>query len=146
EMIPVTLTIHGESADKQFHYEILNNARLSPIAMMATVFNALHGVNEYGEETTYRMKGSISVDGYPAVTMQDMFAAVDGGQPGAMLAAIALGERLSRVFVNPYSVPAIHGVQLDKNIPRNPRGPRLESARTDITEARPGDDISIEAM
>jgi SpoIVB peptidase S55 len=146
EMIPVTLTIHGESADKQFHYEVLNNARLSPIAMMATVFNALHGVNEYGEETTYRMNGSISVDGYPAVTMEDMFAAVDGGQPGAMLAAISLGERFSRIFDNPYSVPAIHGVQLDFNIVRERRWARLESARTDITEARPGDDISIEAL
>jgi len=146
EMIPVTLTIHGESADKQFHYEILNNAHLSPIAMMATVFNALHGVNEYGEETTYRMNGSISVDGYPAVTMQDMFAAVDGGQPGAMLAATALGERFSRIFDNPYSMPAIHGVQLDYDIVRERRWARLESARTDITEARPGDDITIEAM
>lgn len=146
EMIPVTLTIHGESADKQFHYEILNNAHLSPIAMMATVFNALHGVNEYGEETTYRMHGSISVDGYPAVTMQNMFAAVDGGQPGAMLAAAALGERFSRIFDNPYSMPAIHGVQLDYDIVRERRWARLESARTDITEARPGDDITIEAM
>ena len=146
EMIPVTLTIHGESADKQFHYEILNNAHLSPIAMMATVFNALHGVNEYGEETTYRMNGSISVDGYPAVTMQNMFAAVDGGQPGAMLAAAALGERFSRIFDNPYSMPAIHGVQLDYDIVRERRWARLESARTDITEARPGDDITIEAM
>jgi len=146
EMIPVTMTIHGESADKQFHYEILNNAHLSPIAMMATVFNALHGVNEYGEETTYRMTGSISVDGYPAVTMQDMFAAVDGGQPGAMLAAAALGERFSRIFDNPYSMPAIHGVQLDYDIVRERRWARLESARTDITEARPGDDITIEAM
>jgi hypothetical protein len=146
EMIPVTLTIHGESADKQFHYEILNNARLSPMAMMATVFNALHGVNEYGEETTYRMNGSISVDGYPPVTMQDMFAAVDGGQPGAMLAALSLGERFSRIFDNPYSVPAIHGVRLDYNIVRERRWARLESARTDITEARPGDDITIEAM
>src|ERR1700685_1868333 len=113
EMFPVTLTIHGESADKQFHYEVLNNARLSPIAMMATVFNALHGVNEYGEETTYRMNGSISVDGYPDVTMQDMFAAADGGQPGEMLAALSLGGRVSRIFDNPSSVPAIHGVQLD---------------------------------
>src|SRR3984885_2151604 len=146
EMIPVMLTIPGESADKQFHYEILNNAHLSPVAMMATVFNALHGVNEYGEETTYRMNGSISVDGYPAVTMQDMFAAVDGGQPGAMLAAAALGERFSRIFDNPYSMPAIHGVQLDYDIVRERRWARLESARTDITEARPGDDITIEAM
>jgi SpoIVB peptidase S55 len=146
EMIPVTLTIHGESADKQFHYEVLNNARLSPVAMMATVFNALHGVNEYGEETTYRMNGSISVDGYPDVTMQDMFAAADGGQPGAMLAALSLGDRFSRIFDNPYSVPAIHGVHLDFNVVRERRWARLESARTDVTEARPGEEIMLETV
>jgi len=146
EMIPVTLTIHGESADKQFHYEVLNNARLSPVAMMATVFNALHGVNEYGEETTYRMKGSISVNGYPDLTMHNMFAAADGGQPGAMLAALSLGERFSRIFDNPYSVPAIDGVKLDFDLVHERRWARLETARTDITEARPGDDIDIEAM
>ena len=47
DMIPVTLTIHGGSGMKEFHYEVLNNPRLSPVAMMATVFNALHGVNEF---------------------------------------------------------------------------------------------------
>ena len=73
EMIPVTLNIHGGAANKQFHYEVLNNANLSPLAMMATVFNALHGVNEYGEDTTYRMNGRISVNGYPDVTVQNMF-------------------------------------------------------------------------
>ena len=67
EMIPVTLNIHSGAASKQFHYEVLNNANLSPVAMMATVFNALHGVNEYGEDTTYRMNGRISVNGYPDV-------------------------------------------------------------------------------
>src|SRR5216683_4501620 len=55
QMIPVTLTINGGAATKEFHYEVLNNARLSPVAIMATVFNALHGVNEYGEEITYRV-------------------------------------------------------------------------------------------
>jgi len=146
EMIPVTLTIHGESSDKQIHYEVLNNARLSPVAMMATVFNALHGVNEYGEETTYRMKGRISVDGYPDVSLQDMFAAIDGSQPGAMLAATSLGERFSRIYDNPYSMPDVRGVQLDFDIVHERRWARLESARTDITEARPGDDIIIEAL
>jgi hypothetical protein len=146
DMIPVTLTIHGESSDKQIHYEVLNNARLSPVAMMATVFNALHGVNEYGEETTYRMKGRISVDGYPDVSLQDMFAATDGSQPGAMLAATSLGERFSRIYDNPYSMPEIRGVQLDFDIVHERRWARLESARTDITEARPGDDIVIEAL
>src|SRR4029077_7625970 len=68
DMIPVTLTIHGGSGVKAFHYEVLNNARLSPVAIMATVFNALHGVNEYGEEITYRVSGSINVKGFPTVS------------------------------------------------------------------------------
>lgn len=143
-MIPVSLTIHSESTDKQFHYEILNNPRLSPVAMMATVFNALHGVNEYGEEVTYRMAGKISVDGYPDVTVQNMFAAVDGPQPAAMLAAASLGERFTRIYDNPYSVPAVHGVELDFDIVRERHWARLDVASTDLTEARPGDDITVE--
>src|SRR5262249_21719884 len=104
------------------------------------------GVNEYGEEITYRMDGRISVDGYPKVTVQNMFAAADGGQPAAALAALSLGDRFSRIYDNPYSVPAIRGVQLDFDVVRERRWARLESARTDVTEARPGDDITIEAM
>ena len=146
EMIPVTLTIHGGSADKQFHYEVLNNPRLSPLAMTATVFNALHGVNEYGEETTYHMNGRIHVEGYPDVALQNMFASTDAGAPGAMLAAVSLGDRFARIYFNPYSVPAIGGVNLDFEVERDRRWARLESARTDITEARPGDDITVEAL
>src|SRR5438105_10679434 len=146
EMIPVTLNIQVDVANKQCHDEVLNNANLSPLAMMATVFNALHGVNEYGEDTTYRMNGRISVNGYPDVTVQNMFAPSDGGQPAAVMAALSLGERFSRIYDNPYNVPAIHGVQLDFDLVRERRWARLEGARTDVTEARPGDEITIETV
>ncbi len=146
EMIPVTLNIHGGAADKQFHYEVLNNANLSPLAMMATVFNALHGVNEYGEDTTYRMNGRISVNGYPDVTVQNMFAPSDGGQPAAIMAALSLGERFSGIYDNPYNAPGIRGVQLDFDLIRERRWARLEGARTDLIEARPGDEITIETV
>ena len=146
EMIPVTLNIHGGAANKQFHYEVLNNANLSPLAMMATVFNALHGVNEYGEDTTYRMNGRISVNGYPDVTVQNMFAPSDGGQPAAVMAALSLGERFSGIYDNPYNVPGILGVQLDFDLIRERRWARLEGARTDLIEARPGDEITIETV
>src|SRR5256884_564657 len=146
DMIPVTLNIHGGPTNRQFHYEVLNNARLSPVAMMATVFNALHAVNDYGEELTYRMSGHISVNGYPDVGIENMFAVADGGQPAAVLAALSLGDRFSRIYDNPYTVPDIRGVQLDFELERDRRAARLESARTDVTEARPGDDITIEAV
>src|SRR2546422_4517528 len=146
DMIPVTLNIRGGPSTKKFHYEVLNNAHLSPLAMMATVFNALHGMNEYGEDVTYRMNGSISVGGYPDVGVENMFAAADGGQPAAVLAALSLGDRFSRIYDNPYTVPDIRGVQRDLELERDRRWARLDVARTDVTEARPGDEISIEAV
>ena len=146
DMIPVTLTIHGGPSIKEFHYSVLNNPKLSPVAMMATVFNALHGINEYGEEITYRMNGEINLNGYPEVKVQNMFAAADGGQPAAVLAAVSVGDRFTRIYDNPYNVPDVRGVKLDFEISRERRWARLESARTDVTEARPGDDITIEAV
>jgi len=147
DMIPVTLTIHGGGpTPKEFHYEVLNNAKLSPVAMMATVFNALRGINEYGEEITYRMNGNISVQGYPEVMLQNMFAPGDSGQPAAALAALSLGDRFGKIYDNPYDVPEIRGVKLDFDLVKERRWARLETARTDLTEARPGDEIVVETV
>src|ERR1700691_2311684 len=146
EMIPVTLSIHSSTGEKQFHYEVLNNPKLTPVALMVTVFNALHGVNEFGEEITYRLAGSIGVKGFPDVTMKNMFAPAEGAQPAAMQAAISLGERFGRIYDNPYNAPAIQGVNLDFDLVRERRWARLESARTDVTEARPGQEITLETV
>ncbi len=148
KMIPVTVAMHiqGEHgpATKEFHYEVLNNARLSPVAMMATVFNALHGTNEYGEDITYRMNGVLSVKGYPDVTLRNMFAPQDNGQPAAALAAATIGERFGRIYSNPFDAPDIQGVKLDFDLVRERRSARLEASRTHMTEARPGDQIMVE--
>jgi SpoIVB peptidase S55 len=146
QMIPVTLTIHSGSGSKQFHYEVLNNPKLTPVALMVTVFNALHGVNEFGEEITYGLRGSIGVKGFPDVTMRNMFAPAENAQPAAMQAALSLGERFGRIYDNPYNAPAIAGVKLDFDLVRERRWARLESARADVIEARPGEDITIETV
>ncbi len=146
QMIPVTLTINGGAGMKEFHYEVLNNARLSPVAIMATVFNALHGVNEYGEEISYRLNGSINVKGFPEVQLKNMFSPAENAQPAAMAAALSLGERFGRIYDNPYNAPAVNSVKLDFDLVRERRWARLESARADVTEARPGDEITIEPV
>jgi len=148
DMIPVTLAIHSRAGtpQKEFHYEVLNNPRLSPVAIMATVFNALHGVNEYGEEITYRLNGTIHVKGFPEVALKNMFAPTESGQPAAMSAALSLGERFGRIYDNPYSAPAVESVKLDFDLVRERKWARLESARTDVTEVRPGDQIMVETV
>jgi SpoIVB peptidase S55 len=144
-MIPVTLTLHGGKTSKSFHYEVLNNAKLTPVAIMATAFSALQGLNEYGENITYRFNGQIKVDGFPQVNMQDMYTPMDGGQPTAFAVALGLGEHFGRIYDNPYAKPKIDAVNLDFDLVHERRWARLDSVRTDVTEARPGDEIVVEA-
>jgi SpoIVB peptidase S55 len=148
KMIPVTVAMHmgPGAATKEFHYEILNNAKLSPLAMMATVFNALHGTNEYGEDITYRMNGTLSVKGYADVALRNMFAPQDNGQPAAALAAASIGDRFGRIYTNSLDTPDVEGVKLDFDLVRERRSARLEASRTDVTEARPGDQIMVETV
>jgi hypothetical protein len=145
EMIPVTLNIHGGKTSKTFHYEVLNNAKLTPVAIMSTAFSALQGLNEYGEDVTYRFRGQIKVDGFPPVNLQNMYTPMDTGVPTATAVAAGLGERFGRIYDNPYAKPSIQAVNLDFDLVHERRWARLESVRTDVTEARPGDEIVVEA-
>ena len=144
-MIPVTLSIHGPSGPREYHYEVLNNAKLTPLMMMATVYNALMGMNQYGEETTYRMSGRIQVNGFSDVRMTNMFSPVDA-TPTAYAVAMALGDHFGRIYDNPFEAPTVSGVNLEFDLERERHSAVLESARTDVTEARPGDEITIEAV
>src|SRR5215471_13313518 len=145
QMIPVTLSIHGGNGPKEFHFEVLNNPKLTPLMMTATVFNALMGMNQYGEETTYRMNGRIHVNGYPDVRLNNMFSPVDTA-PTAFAVATTLGEHFGRIYDNPFETPTVSGVSLEFDLERDRHSAVLENARTEVTEARPGDEITIEAV
>ncbi len=145
KMIPVTLSIHGPSGPREYHYEVLNNPKLTPVMMMTTVYNALMGMNQYGEETTYRMNGRIHVTGFSDVRMTNMFSPVDAN-PTAYAVAMSLGDHFGRIYDNPFEAPTVSGVNLEFDLEPERRAAVLESARTDVTEARPGDEITIEAV
>jgi len=146
KMIPVQLTVHGAASDKVFHYEVLSNPHISPLAMMATTFNALRGLNEYGEEVSYQMNGRISINGYPDVGLKSLFSPSDGGRPAAIQAALAVGDRFGRIFDNPFRAADVHGVELEFNLVPERRSAVLESAHADLTEVRPGQEIVVEAV
>jgi hypothetical protein len=145
KMIPVTVTIHGGSKPNEMKFSVLNNAKLTPLIMMTTVYQALQSQNQYGDQVTYRMNGDIAVNGYPDVRMHNMFSSNDTAQ-SSVLAAMNLGEHFGRIFENPYSTPGINGVNLEFDVTPERRAAHLETARTDVTEARPGDELTIEAV
>ena len=146
EMIPVTINFHGIARPRAYHMEVMNNARLTPVVMMSSVYNAIQGINEYGEDTTFRVSGAISIAGFAKLEINNMYAPGDGQNPTASAIATSLGERFTRIFENPYARPNITGVVFDIDLVPERRVARLESARTDLTEARPGDEITVETV
>jgi hypothetical protein len=146
EMIPVTINFHGIARPRSYHMEVMNNARLTPVVMMASVYNAIQGINEYGEDTTFRVSGAITVTGFAKLEINNMYAPGDGQNPTASAIAASLGERFTRLFENSYARPEITGVVFDIDLVPERRIARLESARTDLTEARPGDEITVETV
>ncbi|HUQ49281.1 MAG TPA: SpoIVB peptidase S55 domain-containing protein [Terriglobales bacterium] len=144
-MVPVTVTLHGGTKPKVFKYEMMNNPKLTPILVSATVFNALQALNEHGEESTYRMRGKIDVNGYPSVRMQNMYAPGDLA-PTTVAVAMSVGDKFSRIYDNAYQTPDIKGIELEFDLVRERRLVRLESARTDVTEARPGEEVTVEVV
>jgi len=119
---------------------------MTPVMMMASIYNAIQGINEYGEDTTFRVSGDINVNGFTPLSLSNMYAPADGNNPTAAAIAMAVGERFTRIFDNPYDRPEIKGVELNVELIRERRWARLESARTDLTEVRPGDDITVETV
>jgi hypothetical protein len=146
EMIPVTINFHGIARPRSYHIEVMNNARLTPVVMMTSVYNAIQGINEYGEDTTFRVSGAISIAGFAKLEINNMYAPGDGQNPTAAAIATSLGERFTRIFDNSYARPDITSVVFDIDLVPERRIARLETARTDLTEARPGDEITVETV
>jgi hypothetical protein len=145
EMIPVTLSIHGGAHPKEFHYEVLNNPKMTPVSMAATVYQALQGLNESGEEISYRLNGDIKVAGFSSVKLQNMYVPGENVE-SSMAIAQSVGENFSRLFDNQLSEPQVNGVHLNIDLVPERKLARLETARTDVTQARPGDEITVEAV
>jgi hypothetical protein len=146
EMIPVTLSIHSSTGVKTVSLRSAEQSPADPVALMVTVFNALHGVNEFGEEITYRLAGSIGVKGFPEVTMRNMFAPSERTRSRRRCRLRFRWASASSASTTIPTMPGVAGVKLDFDLVRERRWARLESARTDVTEARPGEEIMLETV
>ena len=113
---------------------------------MATVFNAPHGVNEYGQEITYRLNGSINVKGFPEVGLKNTFVPAENGQPAATAAPLSLGERFEGIDDNPYNAPRSEGRELFSIWSANAAGRVWKAPAPTLAKRVPGDQIIVETV
>jgi hypothetical protein len=155
-MIPVTLHVTPEpsgaasgvagagSAGGTLHFEVIDQPQVTPMAVMVAVYQGLMQQNGYSAQTTYRVQGAVKLSGYPEVRLNRMVAPTDTVSAN-LAAALALGERFTKLYDNAARRTPIESVDLEvAAIPRRLTA-ELESAQASKVEIHAGDTVTLEA-
>jgi len=144
KMIPVTVNITGEQTPHALHIEVVDQPQITPAAVMVAVFQALMQRNTFTAETSYRVRSTVDVSGFPAVHFGGL-AAPSEFAPANLLAALMVGERFSRLYDNAARQTPIRSVQIEvEAIPKHLTA-QLESAQSTAPIVHAGETITIEA-
>ena len=144
--VEVTPPVEGgrTGAAKTFHFEVLDNRQLTPSTMLVSVYQSLQVNNISDAEMSYRLTGEIDVKGMPAVRLEGVMAQSEFN-PATINAALLVNDRFSKVYENAQDQPVVTRMQLKAEAIPARMTATLESARLSTLEARPGDEIEVEA-
>jgi len=145
-MIPVELTLRQGGRVNQYHYEIFQHPKISPLLLNLTLFNGLFNSIEGGMEMTYRVKGRLALRGHPDVVLDDMFSPTDTAFPDAFFVVNNIGSSFSRVFTNPFETPVIEGIQLEVELLPDRHAASIENAWSNKSEVRAGETVVVKVV
>lgn len=144
-MIPVHIAVHGEGVDRKLNIEVVDLPSLTPQAVLVSLYDALLENNQASLETSYHVKGSVDIEGYPPSPL-DLWAPA-GDQGSAQLsAALQTDQSFAQLYANGTRQGAIRSIDLDVDaIPRRAQVD-LETARFDTGNiVHAGDTVVVEA-
>ena len=144
-MIPVHISVHGEGVERKLNIEVVDLPSLTPQAVLVSLYDALLENNQASLDTSYHVKGSIDIEGYPPSPL-DLWAPA-GDQGSAQLsAAMQTDQSFALLYANGARQGAIRSIDLDVDaIPRRAQVD-LETARLDTGNiVHAGDTVVVEA-
>lgn len=143
-MIPVHISVHGEGVERKLNIEVVDLPSLTPQAVLVSLYDALLEDNQSSLETSYHVKGSVDIEGYPPSPL-DLWAPA-GDQGSALSAALQADQSFAQLYANGARQGAIKAIDLEvDSIPRRAQV-ELETARVDTGDiVHAGDSVMIEA-
>jgi hypothetical protein len=143
-MIPVTVNLTGEQKMRPLHIEVVDQPQITPSAVMVAVFQALMQRNDFTAETSYRVRSTVNVSGFPAVHFGGLVAPSEIA-PANLMAALMVGERFSLLYDNAARQTPIENVVIEvEAIPKH-LASQLQSVQSTMTTVHAGDVITVEA-
>jgi hypothetical protein len=152
ETIPVTLKVRnlgakgGVAGEKDFRFNVFVNQKWTPFLMTMTMFNSISGLNEFSDETTYKLSGKVELDGLPSLDLSGMATVSDSPLPPAIGLASWWGDKFNRLFANTLENPKLKAVNATIDLIPERRAATVESAWIEKTEVDPGEEIALKVF
>ena len=146
--IPVEASVRVGDNSRTYRFHVFQNARFTPVLMMLVFFNTLYRTNAYGEEVTYRVRGSIQLDDFPDVKLDNLYpnSGGRGRMRGPMGLSAWISGRFSRIFNNSFEMPNISGVKADFEVIPERRTAAIEHVWVQKNEVRPRETIDLKVF
>ena len=152
DMVPVTVKVRslGDNNavrnEKDLHFNVFVQQKWTPYLMMLTLFNSLSGLNDFADETTYRMSGKVEFDGEPGMSISTMLASSENPAPAPMQLAGWWGDKFNRLFLNPVHTPRLKTVDATVDIFPERRVATIENAWIPSSEVEAGSQVPVKVF
>jgi len=152
QMIPVTMHVRSFDAanqvrkSKDFHFNVFVDQKWTPYLMMATLFNSISNLNDFSEESTYRLHGKLQVEGQHQIDITTMQAPAGATVPTPMLLAGWWGDKFNRLFLNSNKLPKLDSVEASVDLLPERRIAQIESAWIADNKVTPGTEVPVKVF
>jgi hypothetical protein len=149
ETIPVSLKLRSydtpgaKPTEKQFTFNVFSHPRWTPFLMLLTTLNTVQGLNDGStDESTFRLKGRIRLEGAEDLNVETMVASGDAPMPAPMQIAAWFSDKFNRLYGNVGALPKLREVDAVLEVIPEKRTLTVESAWLDTSDVTPGGEVS----
>jgi hypothetical protein len=151
-MIPVKVTVRSlaESGaalrSKELNFHVMEQQKFTPQLMMLGLFNAVSGMNEFADNTTYRLSGNVQLANGQQLNLQTMLAPSEAPIPPTLQLAGWWADKFNKLFGNAVDTPDLKKVEAVVDLIPERRTAAIESAWLPAAEVEPGAAITVKAF
>lgn len=148
-MIPVSVKVRsfadrgGMPREKDLKFNVFIQQKWTPFLMMLTLFNSVSGMNDFAEDTTYRLSGTVELEGQGKISLNTMMAPSEMPVPPQILLAGWWGDKFNKLFGNSVNVPNLKSVNVTVDLLPERRIAAIESAYVANTEVQAGSEVPV---
>lgn len=148
-MVPVSLTVRSLGEGRQvrrertFRFHVFVHQKWTPYLMMVTLFNSVSSLNDFMEESTFRLSGKVELEGQPNLELNTMQAPGELPVPAPMLLAGWWGDKFNRLFLNAVKTPRLKSVHAVIELLPERRVATIEGAWIPAVEVEPGQEVPV---